>query len=247
MGFIDLIENEYLAVVENLLNHLSYLFEGKERKPWRYQNQNIVFLLHGYLQGDAAFRNLEKHLYGRGMNVESQSYPFWKDLTLVEKELFEKVESIYEKSGKKVDLVGHSLGGLVSRSLAQKRPEFVNRVIALGTPHKGTYTAFLGFFTKSARQMIPGSKYLKELNSMPLPDSVRFYSVYSLKDLAIIPRDSAKLDGAINIPIENLGHVGLIGFHTYNLIADILEGKFDVLEEKRKIVRLNNHKKIKNK
>lgn len=238
MGFVDFIENEYLALSENFLNHVAYIFEGKERKPWKYRNKNIVFLLHGYLQGDAAFRNLEKHLYERGMNVESESYPFWRDLEIVEMQLLQKIESINEKTGRKVDLVGHSLGGLVSRSIAQKFPHFVSRVITLGTPHKGTYAAFLGFFTKSARQMIPGSSYLKKLNSLPLPEGVKFYSIYSLRDYAVIPRESARLEGAINIPVENLGHVGLICFHTYNLIADILEGKFDAIEE-GKVVRLN--------
>nr|BAL58215.1 hypothetical conserved protein [uncultured prokaryote] len=245
MGLFDYLENEYLAVIENFLNHVTYIFEGKARLPWKFPHKNIVFLLHGYLQGDAAFKNLERHLYERGMNVESESYPFWRDLEKVELQVLNKLHSICEKTGKKVDLVGHSLGGLVSRAIAQKFPQYVNRVITLGTPHKGTYTAFLGFFTKSARQMIPGSSYLKKLNSTPLPDGVKFYSIYSLRDIAIIPRESARLEGAINIPIENLGHVGLIGFHTYNLIADILEGKFDTVEES-KIVRLNNRKIKKN-
>ncbi len=245
MGLFDYLENEYLAVMENVLNHITYVFEGKDRKPWRFENKHIVFLLHGYLQGDAAFRNLERHLYERGMNVESESYPFWRDLRIVEKQLLEKVKGIYEKSGRRVDLVGHSLGGLVSRSLAQKHPEYVRKVITLGSPHKGTYVAYLGLFTKSGRQMIPGSSYLREINSMPLPETVQFYSIYSLRDMAIIPHDSARLEGAINIPIENLGHIGLIGFHTYNLIADILEGKFDMVHKERKVVRLDEVSKAK--
>ncbi len=38
----------------------------------------------------------------------------------------------------KINLIGHSLGGLVGRSFAQAHPERVGKIVTVGTPHKGT-------------------------------------------------------------------------------------------------------------
>ncbi len=44
-----------------------------------------------------------------------------------------------DKPDAKIDLVGHSLGGLVARTWAQKyNPDKVDKLITVGTPHKGT-------------------------------------------------------------------------------------------------------------
>ncbi len=47
----------------------------------------------------------------------------------------------------KIDLVGHSLGGLIARVYAQKYPNKVNKVVTVGSPHKGAapvYKALAG-------------------------------------------------------------------------------------------------------
>jgi triacylglycerol lipase len=45
-----------------------------------------------------------------------------------------RLESIAIKRGRQVTLVGHSLGGLLSRGLAARRPELVGGVITMGSP-----------------------------------------------------------------------------------------------------------------
>jgi pimeloyl-ACP methyl ester carboxylesterase len=46
----------------------------------------------------------------------------------------ERLHAIRKKSGKRVSLVGWSLGGLYSRQLAATYPDLVRQVITLGTP-----------------------------------------------------------------------------------------------------------------
>jgi len=46
------------------------------------------------------------------------------------------------ESGEKVDLVGHSLGGLVARVWSQKNLDKVDKVISLGSPHYGVVAAY---------------------------------------------------------------------------------------------------------
>lgn len=56
--------------------------------------------------------------------------------TLSEK-LIETVKRAHRETGKKVHLVGHSLGGILSRSAAAQNPELVESVITLGSPFRG--------------------------------------------------------------------------------------------------------------
>lgn len=49
--------------------------------------------------------------------------------------LYERLIKIYEENGhQKVTLIGHSLGGLYARTLAQEYPNMVKEVITVGTP-----------------------------------------------------------------------------------------------------------------
>ena len=50
--------------------------------------------------------------------------------------LIRQIEGIYLKSGKKVILVGHSLGGMLAKTIVQKIPELINRVITVGSPFR---------------------------------------------------------------------------------------------------------------
>lgn len=52
--------------------------------------------------------------------------------------LFDTVEVAHAQTGSKVHLVGHSLGGMLSRSAASQRPDRVASVITLGSPFRGS-------------------------------------------------------------------------------------------------------------
>ena len=45
-----------------------------------------------------------------------------------------KIEKMADDSGQKVSLVGHSLGGIYARELARVMPDYIDRVITLGSP-----------------------------------------------------------------------------------------------------------------
>ncbi len=55
--------------------------------------------------------------------------------------LFETVERAYRETGQKVRLVGHSLGGMLARSVALDHPEHVDRVISMGSPFRDAVRA----------------------------------------------------------------------------------------------------------
>ena len=51
--------------------------------------------------------------------------------------LIARLEAIHERTGKKVSLVGWSLGGILARQLSRRRPDLVRQVISLGSPFAG--------------------------------------------------------------------------------------------------------------
>lgn len=68
---------------------------------------------------------------GIGFNTECPNL-------LIRRQLNETIEKARAKSGRKVHLIGHSLGGIIARALASQRPADVASVITLGAPFRGT-------------------------------------------------------------------------------------------------------------
>jgi triacylglycerol lipase len=56
---------------------------------------------------------------------------------LIKNQLSPLVDEARRETGKKVHLIGHSLGGVIARSLATQRPDAVSSLITLGSPFSG--------------------------------------------------------------------------------------------------------------
>ncbi len=67
---------------------------------------------------------------GIGMNAECPNL-------LIQYRLSQTIEKAYQETGRKVHLVGHSLGGVIARAAAAQMPERIASVITLGSPFRG--------------------------------------------------------------------------------------------------------------
>lgn len=143
----------------------------------------------------------------------------------------------------KVDLIGHSQGGLVARQYVKFNggADHVRNLIGLGTPNRGTLTAVLpsalgvgedGFV--AIDQMVPGSDFLEALNEGDdTIGDVRYTNLYTNEDLFVVPVESATLnDGATNVRVQDqlpdnrVGHPGLPSDPAVqNGIEDALRGE----------------------
>jgi len=56
---------------------------------------------------------------------------------LIQYKLSATIEKAYRETGRKVHLVGHSLGGVIARAAAHQTPERVASVITMGAPFRG--------------------------------------------------------------------------------------------------------------
>jgi pimeloyl-ACP methyl ester carboxylesterase len=56
---------------------------------------------------------------------------------LIQQQLNETIDSAREKTGRKVHLIGHSLGGIMAHAVAGQRSKDIASVVTLGAPLKG--------------------------------------------------------------------------------------------------------------
>ena len=94
-----------------------------------------VLLLPGFLSGDWSLRMLHAWLGRIGYRSYLSGILFnihYSEHLLAG--LRHRVAEVERENGARVTLVGHSRGGLLAKVLAQRRPESVEQVIALGSP-----------------------------------------------------------------------------------------------------------------
>jgi pimeloyl-ACP methyl ester carboxylesterase len=107
-----------------------------------------------------------------------------------------------------IDVVAHSMGGLVSRGAIQRtailaKTNFVAHFISISTPWGGHETAgrgvkYMNYPVPSWQDMVPGSPYQKEILSKPLPMGTRYDLIFSYKS-----------SSSFGLPDENDGVVSL--------------------------------------
>src|SRR4030081_1144826 len=97
-----------------------------------------VLVLPGLVASDSSTRPLRSFLNNRGYAVSG--WRQGRNLGLrdgVQHAMVDLVQELNETHGRKVSLVGWSLGGLYARQLAKMMPDRVRSVITLGSPFAG--------------------------------------------------------------------------------------------------------------
>jgi len=99
-----------------------------------------VVLVPGFLGSDfylmeinAWLRRIGYRPYFSGIGVNAECPNL-----LIERRLNRTINRALSETGRKVHLIGHSLGGVIARSVAGQRPEDVASVITLASPIRGT-------------------------------------------------------------------------------------------------------------
>lgn len=171
-----------------------------------------VILLHGLFQNRSCLLFLRWRLRRAGFDrIVSINTPSWCTLDELVDRLAVTVDAVRRAGGGKICLVGHSMGGILARCYLQQRggASHVTHCVTIGSPHRGSKLAPFAV-SRLGRDLLPGSELLTRLNAGPLPDGVRFTAVYSRHDNIIVPADSARLEGADNIELTEIGHAAML-------------------------------------
>ncbi|MEU9555195.1 esterase/lipase family protein [Streptomyces fumanus] len=192
--------------------------EDTPRLPRQAESRPPVVLLHGFIDNRSVFLLLRRSLaqHGRQQVVSLNYSPLTCDIRSAAELLGRHIEEICERTGaRQVDIVGHSLGGLIGRYYIQRLggDHRVRMLVTLGTPHAGTRVVPLANAHPIVRQMRPGSPVLEEL-ALPSPGCrTRFVSFWSDLDRMMDPLETACLDhpdlSARNVRVSGVGHLAL--------------------------------------
>lgn len=180
-------------------------------------NRGNFYLMSKYLAYHGRKRSYMIHFPG-GLSIEEMA-----------SHLAAFVGKVTEVTGEpKVDIIAHSLGGLVVRLAMAESADMGNSVcnfITLGTPHKGTFPARFATAQK-LMDLRPGSDLITRLEKAGLPDKIRCVSFWSKSDLLVLPPESAMLDGSEQIEAEGFTHYSyLLSPSSWINVARALEGQ----------------------
>jgi len=170
-----------------------------------------VVVVPGYGGDASSLQPLTAFLRSQGHAVEPVTLPLagTGDIERSARALADVVSGLNAST---VDLVGFSAGGIVVRHYVKAfgGAQKARRVVLLGTPNHGTEIAELATsFDPSVcegacAQLGPRSSFLQDLNSGDeTPAGPSYYSIWTASDLTVTPPQSAELEGAINIRLQD--------------------------------------------
>jgi len=157
-----------------------------------------VILVHGLADTSAKLRKMADYLRSLGWTVYSPTLTPSNGAVGLD-QLAKQLEGyIAEHCGKSqpIDLVGYSMGGIISRYYVQRLggSRRVRHLVTISSPHHGTWMGYM-LGNPGARQMRPNSDFLNDLNrNTDALKQIRFTSIWTPLDLMIIPANSSHMD-----------------------------------------------------
>ncbi|MEV4639875.1 alpha/beta fold hydrolase [Actinoplanes sp. NPDC049548] len=172
-----------------------------------------VLLVPGYGGSRTALSRLAERLRATGRDATVLTLPGdgTGDLREQARTLAAAADAALAGGAPSVDVVGYSAGGVVTRLWVDREggANVARRVITLGSPQHGSRVAGAGAAfapgqcPQACRQLAPGSSLLDSLDD-EVPDGLPWLSIWTENDETVQPPDSARLDGAVNVPVQSI-------------------------------------------
>ncbi len=178
------------------------------------RNRTRTVLVHGYKDDASVFEPLASYLSELGLipyAVTLEPSDCSVPLEALAQQLARFVETNFAYN-QKLDFIGFSLGGIVTRYFVQRLGGLArtNRLLTVAAPHFGTWMAYASKLP-AAVQLRPNSAFLRDLNAdAELLDSVHFISIWNPLDLMVLPSLNGRIPVAANQAVWTLRHQDLI-------------------------------------
>jgi triacylglycerol lipase len=189
-----------------------------------FDSGNPVVLVHGLTDTSNKMRYISDRLRAAGRktySIDLQPGTGEAPLELLAQQLAGFIDR-YLGPTAALDLVGFSMGGLVTRYYVQRLGgiDRVEHYVTLSAPHRGTIAAY---FTGRAGcvQMRPNSEFLRDLQSdVMMLDKVKFTSIWTAWDTIILPAQSSCLPVGKDVQLPVLAHpLMVVDYRSLDAIA----------------------------
>ncbi len=190
-----------------------------------------VLLVHGtFAKSQENYNwNYLPDLTTRGFDVCTVDLPnrSLDDIQVSSEYVVHAVRVMAEASGRSVDILGHSQGGLQPRWVTRWYPDtraLIDDVVTLATPHQGTALGSFGQGTcEACIQMGTESAFIERLNSEDeTPGAVDYTSIWTeLFDELVIPQPAASTLGGGGENVANISVQGLGGACTIRPVDNV--------------------------
>lgn len=105
-------------------------------------NREPVLLIPGFMAGDVLMLELHRWLKRLGYRSYLSNITWNNDCPdRTARSLAQRAQRIRQETGMPLRLIGHSLGGMLAKSLVQDHPDLIDRVITLGSPFRSMVKA----------------------------------------------------------------------------------------------------------
>jgi len=177
------------------------------------RGQSVVLCVHGFIGHKSNWRALRRRLKSKNVATQSVALGFPpKDLKDYVGPLRQRLLALRAEGTETIDVVCHSMGGLVLRQLLSEEPSWEDHlrvIITVGTPHLGTASVPTAF----ARREIGAMRYENEgLGSLMLPakSKPKWYTIGSACDYVVFPFRTTTLPEVESVYFKDIGHIGLL-------------------------------------
>ncbi len=176
----------------------------RARVPYATANRPVphdpVLLVPGFMAGDGTLTAMSMFLRGEGFRTYRARIHVNAGCTRDAADRIERrLEAIATRRDRKVTIVGHSLGGMLARGLAVRRPDLVEGIVSMGSPvlAPGAIHRVLSWdaemLSRLTRLGLPGlmsaecvggecARLSWEESQSPLDPDLAFTAIYSKRD-----------------------------------------------------------------
>jgi len=199
-----------------------------------------VVLVPGFMGTDAYLTELylwlsrvgyRPYMSGIGLNAECPGR--------LTRRLLQTVERAQRETGRRVRIVGHSLGGVIGRRASLERPDLVSHLVYLGSPLQAAHThpavaaavsmlyATLSLVSKQDSDCLTDHCRCGFVNDIAsaLPRSVHHAAIYTHRDSVVDWHDAQETDPRLNYEVGGT-HIGLVyNPRVYRVLAGLLSGR----------------------
>jgi triacylglycerol lipase len=209
--FASIFFDEHFAASSLFFLHPLGAIDPAPPKKRERDGRRPILLVPGYTQVQSNMWLLSARLWAEGLGpIYTINLKPW-DASILDHaaKLSAFIDELMLATGsEQIDIVAHSMGGIVARvAEAGRLSPRVRRLVTIGTPHRGSRVAELA----TGRGGIELRMQSEVLRALPPPPPGMIVAISSSHDNVVVPPENARIGtGGRDVIVEGVGHLAML-------------------------------------